>query len=341
MKDFEEIIQARVLEAKSISEHHQDITVKIEKGGRIGDKVSLINDYVSLEAGDKIFLRHIIRSDDQKETYIVADINRTNTYIVFGLLFVFLTILFGGKQGLRGLFSLGISLGLILFVLLPLVLAGYSALWVSIAVASIIIVFGSYITHGFNRTTSSAVVGMVLVVLFTGLLASIAVHFSRLSGFDSEDAVYLNFNTGGTIDFGGLLLGGIIIGLLGVLYDGAIGQAVSVEELWRVAPHLSRREVFLRALRIGREHIGALVNTLAIAYVGVSLPTMLLFYGASELPLIAILNREQFATEIMRTFIGSIGLVLSVPVTTIVSIYMLKHLKGGKSSDIHSHHHHH
>lgn len=342
IRDTEEVLDARVVSVVQVSEHHQDIIIDIEnKDGSLGGRVSLVNDYVPLRPGDDIFVRKIIRADDGKESYSVADINRTGSYVLFGGLFIFLTILFGGKQGLRGVFSLLCSLLLIVFVLLPLVLAGYSALWVSIAVASIIIVFGSYVTHGCNRTTSSAVVGMILVVLLTGVLASIAVAVSRLSGLDSEDAIYLSFNTGKIIDFQGLLLGGFIIGLLGVLYDGAIGQAVSVEELWRVAPHLSRKEVFLRALRIGREHIGALVNTLAIAYVGVSLPTMLLFYGTAELPLLAILNREQFAVEIIRTFIGSIGLVLAVPVTTLVSIYMLKHLKEGKSSGVHSHHHHH
>jgi uncharacterized membrane protein len=135
--------------------------------------------------------------------------------------------------------------------------------------------------------------------------------------------VYLNINSRGSIDIIGLLLGGILIGLLGVLYDAAIGQSVSVEELTRIAPHVSRRTIFERALRIGREHIGALVNTLAIAYVGASLPLMLLFYQTSTAGIGQIMNTEIFATEIVRIMIGSIGLVLAVPITTFVSVLLL------------------
>ena len=118
-------------------------------------------------------------------------------------------------------------------------------------------------------------------------------------------------------------LGGVIIGLLGVLYDAAIGQAVSVEELTRIAPHVPRKTIYQRALRIGREHIGALVNTLAIAYVGASLPLLLLFYQTSSASIAQIANTEIFSTEIVRIMIGSIGLVLAVPITTLVSVLIL------------------
>ena len=145
---------------------------------------------------------------------------------------------------------------------------------------------------------------------------------TRLTGFANEESVYLNINTGGNINFQGLLLGGILIGLLGVLYDASIGQAVSVDELHRVAPHLPRSTIYKRAIRIGREHIGALVNTLAIAYVGASLP-LLLLYSTSTDGFAVTLNREIFSTEIIRTMIGSIGLVLAVPITTLIATYLL------------------
>ncbi len=127
----------------------------------------------------------------------------------------------------------------------------------------------------------------------------------------------------------GLLLGGIMIGLLGVLYDVAIGQAISVEELHRACPNLPKKHIYKRAIRIGREHIGALVNTLAIAYVGASLPLLLLMYtsaGAAANPLADMamsVNREVFAAEIMRTLVGSIGLVLAVPITTLIAVFVL------------------
>ena len=139
----------------------------------------------------------------------------------------------------------------------------------------------------------------------------------------TEEAVYLNFDTGGHIDFAELLAGGILIGLLGILYDAAIGQAAAVDELWKAAPHLSRGDIFKRALRIGREHIGALINSLALAYVGVSLPLLLLFYSSSSSGFLATANSELFATEILRAMIGSIGLILTVPLTTAVSVFFI------------------
>jgi uncharacterized membrane protein len=163
---------------------------------------------------------------------------------------------------------------------------------------------------------------MILTVSVTGALAYAAVYLTQLTGYANEEAIYLNFDTNGGIDFIGLLLGGIMIGLLGVLYDVAISQAISIEELFRIGPHLPRRHLYMRAIRIGREHIGALVNTLAIAYVGASLPLLLLFY-TSHAEAAVTLNREVFSAEIIRVIIGSIGVVLAVPITTAIAALML------------------
>jgi uncharacterized membrane protein len=124
------------------------------------------------------------------------------------------------------------------------------------------------------------------------------------------------------------------------LYDAAIGQAVAVEELSSAGAHLSRREVYKRALRIGREHIGALVNTLAIAYVGAALPLLLLFYGFGNGDVLMSLNKEVFATEIVRTIVGSIGLVLAVPITTAIAVRFLWGLTPEKPAASHHGHRH-
>jgi len=214
------------------------------------------------------------------------------------------------------------------FLLLPGILQGYPPILVAVGVSSLIVGIGSYVTHGFNKTTSIAVLGMVATIAFTGVLAYLAIPFTHLSGFSGEETIYLNLNTRGAIDLAGLLIGGILIGTLGVLYDAAIGQAITVEELTAAGPHLSRREIYRRTLRIGREHVGALVNTLAIAYVGASLPLLLLFYGFGTDSIGFLLNREIFATEIVRAIVGSIGLVLTVPITTAVAAYFLVQKEG-------------
>lgn len=328
----QDILKAKVIEIiheesgelldTGIRQDIQDLKVEILEGDNKGDIVDVHNDYLKLKKNEVFYLMESFRGEDMDAFYAVHDKYRLPQILFFVLLFIVSVFVFGGIQGVRGLVSLIGSILLIVFVLVPGILNGYSPVVITIGVSSLIIILGSYLTHGFNRTTTSAVVGMIFTVFLTGALAYIAVHITNLTGFDSEEAVYLNWNTNGSIDFIGLLFGGIMIGLLGVLYDVAIGQAVSVEELHK-AGVIDRKVVFKRVTRIGREHIGALVNTLAIAYVGASLPLLLLFFSNGNTSPLEALNREIFAAEIIRTMIGSIGLVLSVPITTFVSTVML------------------
>ena len=321
------------------TEPDQTLTAHVENGPDAGKTVTFDNDYTQLSAGDTFYLRHTTSSVDGTDYYSVSDPYRLNVLFGLAAVFIFLVVLFGGIQGIRGFMSLCGSLILIFYVLMPGILDGYSPIPVSIGVASLIIVVGSYITHGFNRTTTAAVIGMIATVLITGLGAFYVVHAAHLSGYNSEEDVYLNFNSKGTIDLVGLLFGGIMIGLLGVLYDIAIGQAIAVEELFRAGIHMTRTQVYRRAIRIGREHIGALVNTLAIAYVGAALP-LLLVVQDSTYGIAYAINNEIFATEIVRILIGSIGLILAVPVTTLLASYMLaNHRSEAVSSEIHSHRH--
>jgi uncharacterized membrane protein len=339
--DKTEIVKARVLEiidqgsktvpGTDVKSSVQTIKVEIRDGSERGKIIRVENDYLNLKQGETFYLKHTTEGQSGAEFYSVEEPYRLPKVLALVGLFILVVVLFGGLQGLRGLLSLCGSFLLIVYVLLPGVLHGYPPLLIATGVSSLIIIVGSYITHGFNKTTTSAVVGMILTVVITGLLAYFAVHWTRLSGYGTEETAYLNINTRGSLDLVGLLLGGIMIGLLGVLYDAAIGQAISVEELSEIAPHVPRKKIYERAIRIGREHIGALVNTLAIAYVGASLPLLLLFYMSPTGTLATTANREIFATEIVRTMIGSIGLVLAIPITTLVSIWLLMGRK--KSAD--------
>ena len=333
------VVSTSTENVSGITEPVQTIAVQILDGAQKGTSATFDNDYIQLNVGDVFYLRHETDPLGGPEYYSVADPYRLN--VIFGLagLFLLLVVVFGGRQGVRGLASLVGSLVLILYVLLPGILHGYSPVWMAIGVSSLIIIVGSYITHGFNRTTSAAVLGMIGTVLITGALGYWAVHAAQLSGYNTEEATYLIFNTNGKIDLVGLLFGGIMIGLLGVLYDIAIGQAVAIEELFRAGTNWTRLQVYRRGIRIGREHIGALVNTLAIAYVGASLPLLLLLYTNTEGWAFTI-NSEIISTEIIRILIGSIGLVLGVPITTLIASYMLSAgMKSSSTGESHGHHH--
>ncbi len=310
------------LPGTSVQSQKQELTAEVLSGSAKGSVVTFTNDFTQLKEGDTFFLRHTVSPTEGREYYAVADPYRLPVLVGLLIIFVTLAVLVGGRQGIRGLISLGGSLLLIIYVLLPGIAAGHSPLLVAIGTASLIIIAGSYITHGVNRTTTAAVIGMITTVIVTGFLAWLSVDMGHLSGYTSEEITYVHFQFNGAIDLVGLLLGGILIGLLGVLYDSAIGQAVAVEELMRAGEHLPGREIFSRAMRIGREHIGALVNTLAIAYVGASLPLLLLFSKASA-SLGYLVNAEVLATEIIRILIGSIGLILAVPVTTLIAVLVL------------------
>jgi uncharacterized membrane protein len=272
---------------------------------------------------------------DGREAYGVINVDRRGALFFLVAVFMVVVVAFGGWQGVRSLCALAGSFFAIFYVLMPGILGGMSPLVVSILVASGILFAAIFFTHGFNRESLVAYGATMLAVLCTGLFAVFAVYLTDLSGFADEASVYLNFNTRGELDFTALLLGAIIIGVLGVLDDIAVTQAAVVTELYKSNTSLSRREVYQKALRVGREHVGALVNTLVLAYTGASLPLLLHFYTASSSFGMAV-NTELFATEIVRTVVGSVGLVLTVPIVTVLAVF---YLQGYQSQHAHGHTH--
>lgn len=335
-----EVVEQEMREIPGTDTEHlfQSLRIKILDGPRQGEALSIENDYLELEKGDKFYFNYI-KYIDGEEVYAVVNIDRRGALIFFSLLFVFAVIVFGGWQGVRSLVALAGSFAAIFYLLLPGILQGWNPLLVSFAVASAILFVAIFFTHGFNRESAVAYGGTMTAVVLTGILAVIAVGASSLSGFASDESVYLNFNTKGALDFTGLLLGAIIIGVLGVLDDIAVTQAAVVTELYSSNPLMGRKEVYRRALRVGREHVGALVNTLVLAYAGVSLP-LLLYFHQSPVSFSSLINAEIFATEIIRTIIGSIGLIMTVPIVTALAVYYLKDYTP-KHSHSHSHGHHH
>jgi uncharacterized membrane protein len=170
----------------------QTLRVRVLNGAEKGKEITVDNDYLNLQKGEVFYLTHTVNTIDDVDYYTVSDPYRLPVVGGVVMLFILCVFIFGGKQGIRGLLSLTLSLLFIFYLLIPGILKGYSPIIVSILVASLIIVLGSYITHGFNKTTSTAVLGMIVTILFTGLFAYGAVHLARLSGYSSEESVYLN-----------------------------------------------------------------------------------------------------------------------------------------------------
>ncbi len=349
-QEVQEIVKAEVLEV--VNEYERDITgtdtttlvqemrIQLLEGRRRGEVVRLENDLITLREGDKIFVTHLLAIDGT-EYYTFKDIERRGPLIVLFVLFVALVVWLSGRQGVRAVLSLGLSIAAILFLLIPALLAGYSPALVSLVIAGLILCCTLFLTHGFKPRVVITFLGTFGAVAVTCLIAYVSVTWMRFTGFTDDASVYLNFATGGTVDLSGLLLGGIIIGLLGVLDDVSITQASVVQELKTANRNFGFKDLYQRALRVGRDHVGSLVNTLALAYVGAALPLILLF-SYSQSPIGIILNQEIVAAEIVRIIVGSIGLILAVPLTTAMAAWYFKDkVLLGVDDSLHSHGHSH
>jgi uncharacterized membrane protein len=297
----------------------QEITVSILEGTQKGRTVTFDNEMVPVEDGEHIFINYV-KTFNGDEYFILMDVDRRGELFALALLFVILLLWFAGMQGLRALFSLGVSIAAIIFLLVPALLNGWNPALASLGIASIILAVVLFGTHGIKPRIVISFAGTYIAVIITCALAYFFTDAMKLSGLSSDEAVFLNFATRGSLDFSGLLLGSIIIGILGILDDVSITQASVVQELKAANPKLSIRELYTRAIRVGRDHVGSLVNTLALAYVGVSLPLILLFVRA-ESTISLTLNQEIVAVEIVRIIVGSIGLILAVPLTTIIAAW--------------------
>lgn len=315
----------------------QTVSARILEGEHADEIITFENDLVRLGEGDRIFLSHI-RDINGTEIYLLKDVDRGNGLIILFILFVALLLLFAGWQGARALGSLMLSILGIVFVLLPAILAGYDPILMSLLISGVILAFALFGTHGFNALSSIAFFGTVSAVLVTSGVAWWFVNILRLSGYGSDASVYLTFATRGELDLAGLLLGSIIIGVLGVLDDISITQASVVRELRAANGTLNAFELYHRAIKVGRDHVGSLVNTLALAYVGAALPLVLLF-STSNSPLYFTLNQEVIAAELARILIGSIGLILAVPLTTAVAAWWFGNREVDNTNHGHYHHH--
>lgn len=334
----------RVIESKEeqipgtdISSYSQTLEVKLKNGERKGELITFRNDFTQLEDGDKFFLVYT-KEIDGFERYAVQEVDRTFSLLILAILFVGAVVWLSGVQGVRSLVGLVGSIAAIFFVLIPLLLQGFPPVLTSVLVATGILAIALFLTHGFRFSSCIALLGTAGAVTMTGVLATVFAYVSKLSGFASDEAVYLNIATKGELDFVGLLLGGIIIGVIGVLDDIAITQVAVVRELHEHSPEMPPRVLYTKALRVGKEHVGALVNTLVLAYTGAALPLLLLFFQVSTSSPIAILNQEVLTTEIIRTLVGSIGLVLAVPITTALAVLWrgkLSHTTGHLHTHVH------
>ena len=322
---------------------YQGLVMEMDYGKR-----QVLSSVVYLEEGDKILVTLGARPDGMLTVYFV-DFVRATPLVWLTVIFALAILAISRWKGLRSLLSMAFSLFVIIKFIIPQILSGADPLRVSIIGSCILLGVTLYLTYGWNLKTHTAVISMFFVLLITGLLAGIFVAFTKLTGSGDENSLFLLQILNTQINLRGLLLGGMIIGALGVLDDLVTTQASAVFELHFANPTLGFWELYRSAMRIGQDHVAATVNTLVLAYAGASLPMLLLFtLGQGELGY--LINFEFVAEEIVRTLVGSLGLVSAVPLTTAIAIFLvlradslgrweqvLGPMGGGDGGHIHSH----
>lgn len=259
-------------------------------------------------AGDDVILLHAADGE-----YQISDHDRAVPLWVFGAAFALAVVAFGRWRGVTALVGLAITFVLLLTFVIPGILQGRPPMLVAVVGAAAIMLSVLYLTHGFSPTTTVAVLGTLASLALTGLLSYGALGFARLNGVTDDSALALDMSL--PIDTQGLLLASIIIGALGVLDDVTVTQSVTVAELARANPTYGFARLYRAGARVGRAHIASVINTIILAYAGASLPLLLLF-SIGRQPLGQVLATPVIAQEIVRSVVGTLGLIAAVPVTT-------------------------
>ncbi|MBV2354798.1 YibE/F family protein [Streptomyces sp. J2-1] len=291
-------------------------TVRVDTGkdsGRTFTEIVQPDQSRQLHLGEKVVVAYEPSAPKDLQ-YSVTDVNRAFPMALLAGVFALAVVVVGRMRGVMALVALAVSFLVLTLFILPAVLQGSNPLLVAVVGASAIMLIALYMCHGLSARTSVAVLGTLVSLMLIGFLGSEFIDWAALTG-NTDDSTGLIHGLYPSIDMSGLLLAGVIIGSLGVLDDVTVTQTSAVWELHEANPSMGWRGLYRAGIRIGRDHIASVVNTLVLAYAGAALPLLLLF-SIAQSSVGTVANSELVAEEIVRTLVGSIGLVASVPVTT-------------------------
>ncbi len=294
-------------------------TVRVDTGkdkGRTFTEIVQPDQSRQLHQGEKVVVAYEPSAPKDLQ-YSVTDVDRKFPMALLAGIFAFAVVVVGRLRGVMALVALAVSFLVLTMFILPGILQGSNPLLMAVVGSSAIMLIALYICHGLSARTSVAVLGTLVSLCLIGLLGSEFIDWAALTG-NTDDNTGLIHGLYPSIDMSGLLLAGVIIGSLGVLDDVTVTQTSAVWELHEANPTMGWRGLYRAGIRIGRDHIASVVNTLVLAYAGAALPLLLLF-SIAQSSVTTVANSELVAEEIVRTLVGSIGLVASVPVTTLLA----------------------
>ena len=303
----------------------QSVEVEVLSGSHKGEKVIIDNMLmgnpaydIKLKRGDKVIL-HAEQSDGGMD-FFIADKYRANVlYWLSGFFFALLLIV-GKKKGFFSLISILVTLSLIFLVLTPLILSGMNPIFATVLICVFASVVAIYLVGGFNSKSTAAILGTILSLIIAGLLSILTIKFADLTGFSSEESMFL-FSAHPDLNFVGILASAMIIGALGAVMDIGMSISSTVNELFLSNSDMGVRELFDSGMNVGRDIIGTMANTLILAYLGGAMALVLL---SNNIDMQKFFNLNQVATEISSALIGSIAIVICVPISAIISAYFIK-----------------
>lgn len=297
----------------------QELEIRIEnKTIPVSSNLILKNSPQMYEVGDRVLVGQT-KGTGVDVSYFLIGYDRSQTIFILIGLFLLVVFLVGKSQGIKAIISMLFSFLVIFKIILPQIIRGENPLLISILGVLVIIPISFALTHGINKKSISAGIGTIASLLLIGVLTTIVIYSAKLTGITSEEIETLFYASQGTYDLSSLLIAGIVIGALGILDDVTVSQASVVTELLTSNKTLSSRELFSKAMVVGRDHIASVINTLILVYTGAFLSTLLLFLTFPR-PFIVLLNDETVVIQIVIALVGSIGLILAVPITTLLTI---------------------
>lgn len=315
-------------------DYTQKIKVRILTGSKKNEELLLENTLgdnlaynIDVKKGDKVAIIVEKNITQGKEEVYISDYYRLGSIKVLIIIFIALIVIVGGKQGIRALVSLGLTIGAVVYILLPGMLKGYSPILLSTFVAVGVTILTMIIVTGFTKKSLAAIIGTSLGVIMAALVAFITGKTTKLTGLSAEDVTMLLYIPQG-IEFNlqHLLFSGIILGTLGAVMDVGMSISSSIDEIYNANKNLDMMELFQSGMNVGKDIMGTMVNTLILAYTGSSIPILLLFL-AYDGTMREIINLDMIATEIVRSVSGSIGLILTIPITSLIASFLITKFK--------------
>lgn len=324
------IINQEEIDVEGGKQISQELELRIINGELQGERIFInTKDFLSVstpiyKVGDRVEIVKSINPDGES-FYYISDFIRGPSLLLLFIIFFLITLFVSKVGAITSFLGMGISFVVIFFFILPRIAAGSNPVLISMLSALFLVPVIFFLSHGFNKKSVIAVIGTYISLFIVFIFAYEFIERVNLTGFASEEAGFVASMVGSNINIKGLILAGIVISSLGILDDVTVSQVAVVEELEKTDPKLDIWELYKRSMNVGKDHIASMINTLVLVYAGASLPLLLLFTNSS-LTFSQAVNYEIIAEEIVRTLVGSIGLVLAVPISTVIAAFAYKEL---------------